>query len=70
MRTFCDSSVHLFVRSAHTAFMCFVFVWEQTATYAIYIKKLTVSITEMKSVYSAVRTRYLNKPVSTPAFKG
>jgi hypothetical protein len=28
------------VRSAHTVFMCFVFVWEQTATCTIYIKKI------------------------------
>jgi hypothetical protein len=27
------------VRSAHILFMCFVFVWEQTATCVIYIKK-------------------------------
>jgi hypothetical protein len=27
------------VRSVHTVFMCFVFVWEQTATYVTYIKK-------------------------------
>ena len=26
------------VRSAHTVFMCFVFIWEQTATCATYIK--------------------------------
>jgi len=25
------------VRSAHTVFMCFVFIWEQTATCATYI---------------------------------
>ena len=28
------------VRSAHTVFMCFVFIWEQTATCAAYIIKL------------------------------
>jgi hypothetical protein len=28
------------VRSAHIVFMCFVFVWEQTAICATYIKKL------------------------------
>jgi len=36
--------------------MCFVFIWEQTATCATYSIKWLVFITEMKSVYSAVRT--------------
>jgi hypothetical protein len=40
--------------------MCFVFIWEQTATCATYSIKWLVFITEMKSVYSAVRTGYLN----------
>jgi hypothetical protein len=53
------------VRSAHTVFMCFVFVWEQTATCDIYI-----FITEMKSVYSTVRTGRLNEAVCAPSFKG
>jgi hypothetical protein len=43
--------------------MCFVFVWEQTATSAIYIQNCLVLITEMKSVYSAVRTGPLNEAV-------
>jgi hypothetical protein len=51
------------VRSAHTVFTCFVFVWEQTATCATYIKNWLVFITEMKSVYSAVRTGALNEVV-------
>jgi hypothetical protein len=50
--------------------MCFVFVWEQTATCAIYIKNWLVFITEIKSVYSAVRTGLLNEAVCTPSFKG
>jgi hypothetical protein len=45
----------------HTAFTCFVFIWEQTATFAPYKIHWSVFITEMKSVYSAVRTGYLNK---------
>jgi len=49
--------------SAHTVFMCFVFIWEQTATCATYSINLLVFITEMKSVYSAVRTGSLNKAV-------
>jgi len=44
------------VRSAHTVFMRFVFVREQTATCATYSINCLVFITEMKSVYSAVRT--------------
>jgi hypothetical protein len=44
-----------------TVFMCFVFIWEQTATCATYSINLLVFIAEMKSVYSAVRTGSLNK---------
>jgi len=29
-------NIQLTVRSAHTVFMCFVFIWEQTATCATY----------------------------------
>jgi len=42
-------------RSAHT-----VFIWEQTATCATYIINWLVFITELKSVYNAVRTGSLN----------
>ena len=42
--------------SAHTVFMCFVFIWEQTATCASYKINWLVFITEKKSVYCAVRT--------------
>ena len=41
--------------------MCFVFIWEQTATCATYSINWLVFTTEMKSVYSAVRTGSLNK---------
>jgi hypothetical protein len=51
-------------------FMCFVLIWEQTLTCATYITNLLVFITEMKGVYSAVRTGYLNKAVSTSSLKG
>jgi len=51
------------VRSAHTVFMCSVFIWKQTATGATYIINWLVFITEMKSVYCAVRTGSLNKAV-------
>ena len=43
------------VRSPHTVFMCFVFIWEQTATCATYIIKWLVFITEMKTVFCAVQ---------------
>jgi len=47
----------------HTVFMCFAFIWEQTATCATYSINWLVFITEMKIVYSAVRTGALNKAV-------
>ena len=58
------------LRSAHIVFMCFVFIWEQTATCATYSINWLVFITEMKSVYSAVRTGPLNKVVCASSLKG
>jgi hypothetical protein len=60
------------LRSAHTVFtcVCFVFISEQTATCATYIVNCLVFITEMKSVYSAVRTGSLNKAVGASSLKG
>ena len=49
--------------------MCFVFIWEQTATCATYSMNWLVFITEMKSVYSAVRTGSLNKAVCPSFFR-
>ena len=46
-----------------TLYLCFVFIWEQTATSATYSINWLVFITEMKSVYCAVRTGSLNKAV-------
>ena len=43
--------------------MCFVFIWEQTATCATYSINWLFFITKMKSVYSAVRTGSLTKAV-------
>ena len=43
-------------------FMCFVFISEQTANSVQYNIKFLVFITEMKSVYCAVRTGSLNIP--------
>ena len=50
--------------------MCFVFVWEQTATCATYSINWLVFINEMKSVYCAVRTGSLKKAVLRLVFKG
>jgi len=50
--------------------MCFVFIWEQTATCATYSINWLVFITEMKSVYSAVRTGSLNKAVCASSLNG
>ena len=49
--------------------MCFVFIWLQTATCATYSINWLVFITEMKSVYSAVRTGSLNKAVCDSSVK-
>ena len=54
----------------HTVFMCFVFIWEQTAACATYIMNCLVFITEMKSVYCALRTESLNKAVCALYLKG
>jgi hypothetical protein len=50
--------------------MCFVFIWEQRATCATYSINWLVFITEMKSVYSAVRTGPLNTAVCVWSLKG
>ena len=49
--------------------MCFVFIWEQTATCATYSINWLVFIAEVKSVYSAVRTGALNKGVCSSSLK-
>jgi hypothetical protein len=49
---------------------CFVFIWEQTVTFATYIIGWLDLITELKSVYSAVRNGPLNKAVCASSFKG
>jgi hypothetical protein len=40
--------------------MCFVWIWEQTAIISLYCINWNVCITEMESVYCAVRAGYLN----------
>jgi hypothetical protein len=44
------------VQSAHTLFLCVVFISEQTATCALHNVNVLVFMTEMKGVYCAVRT--------------
>jgi len=44
------------LRSAHNAFMCFVWISEQSAIISLYGINLTVFITETERVYCAVRT--------------
>jgi len=40
----------------HSVFMCFVWIWEQTATISLYNINWLVCITETECVYCAVRT--------------
>ena len=44
----------------HSAFMCFVWIWEQTAIIFLYSINWLVFITETECVYCAVRTESLN----------
>jgi len=50
--------------------MCFVFIWEQTATCATYSINWLVFITESSSVYSAVRTGPTSKAVCAASATG
>ena len=53
--------LYLILRSAHTAvFMCFVWIWEQTAIISLYRINWLVCITKTECVYCAVRTGFLN----------
>jgi len=52
-----------------TLYLWSVFIWEQTATCATYSINWSVFITEMKSVYSAVRTGSLNIAVCASSLK-
>jgi hypothetical protein len=47
------------LRSAHTAYLCFVWISEQTVTFFLYSIKWLVFITETGCVYCAVRTECL-----------
>jgi len=54
----------------HTELVCFVFISQQIATFPPYNANWLVFITQMKSVYSAVRTGSLNKAVCASSLKG
>ena len=43
----------------HSVFMCFVWIWEQTAIISLYSINWLVFVTETECVYCAVRTLYL-----------
>ena len=49
----------------HTVFMCFVWIWEQTAIISLYNINWLVCITETECVYCAVRTEHLTFSNST-----
>ena len=51
----------------HSVFMCFVWIWEQTAITSLYNINWLVFITETECVYCAVRTGYLNTDQVNPA---
>ena len=44
----------------HSVFMCFVWIWEQTAIISLYSINWLVFITEWECVFCAVRAQYLN----------
>ena len=48
-----------YVLPTHTVFMCFVWIWGQTAIISLYNINWLVCIKETQSVYCAVRTGYL-----------
>ena len=53
-----------------TLYLCVLYLSEQTATCATYSISRLVFITEMKSVYCAVRNGSLNKAVCASYLKG
>ena len=52
-------NIHSSTFFPHSVFMCFVWIWEQTAIISLYNINWLVFITETESVYCAVRTGYL-----------
>ena len=54
-----------FAFCSHSVFMCFVWIWEQTAIISLYNINWLVCITETGCVYCAVRTEHLTFSNST-----
>ena len=52
-------NIHNSTFCPHSVFMCFVWIWEQTAIISLYNINWLVFITETECVYSAVRTGFL-----------
>ena len=52
-------SVQKLCNADYIAFMCFVWISEQTVTFALFITNRLVFITEEECVYCAVRTAFL-----------
>jgi len=52
--------IKIHVLPTHTVFMCFVWIWEQTAIISLHSINWSVFVTETDCVYSAVRTGSLN----------
>jgi len=70
--TWCTTSFknRNFVFCPHGAFVCFVWISEQTAIISLYNINWLDFINQMKSVYSAVRNGSLNKAVCASYLKG
>jgi hypothetical protein len=56
--------------AVRTGYLCFVWIWEQTAIISLYSINWLIFIIEIKSAYYAVRTGSLNKANCTSFLKG
>jgi len=65
-----DLTFNNFTFRLHSVFVGYVFISEQIATFVLYNDNLLVFITQMKSVYSAVRTASINKALCASSLKG
>ena len=54
-------SIKIFCVCPHSIFMCFVWIWEQTAATSLYSVNWSVFVTETECIYCAVRTEYIHK---------
>ena len=59
-------NIHNATFCPHSVYMCFVWIWEQTAIISLYSINWLVFITEMDCVYCAVRTGSLYITIETP----